>query len=1096
MSKAIAEIAIGAGLIALDIFAPVLGITLTAAWAATLAATGASLVIGGIGTLLTKQQVGLGANVRNPISPWNVVYGRAKIGGTVVYIEETGESDKYLHLVYVLACHSCQSLDAVLFDGKRICLDTSGNSLSFGGSASQQTVNIASISRADNVVTVVMTGAMPLPASSAAGPALLDGDTVQIQNVTTDMTLNGQYQIQILNSTTFTYICGGNPVSITGQGQVKTQWPDYGDTVHLEVALGNQSYSSPPFPGLLASGDTGSQGLWTANHLLLGRTAVYLRLKYGGNTYASGLPTIAFLLSGKNDIYDPRGTASSAVLAAPSITTWTMISGVATQQATGSSTYSYVVVAIDGSSNVIAVSPAGSTTSADSVLSGSNFNAIVWTPVPGAAIYKIYRTAGYVTGKIAASGDGHLPVGQIWFNDTGFVGDGTSPPSASNFNGYTENAALCIADFLTQPVWGFKCNYGTDVPTAQLISAANICDEAVPLAIGTTEPRYTSNGSFQLSAKRGEILQNLLTSCSGRLTYSGGQFVIWPAAWQGASLVIGGKPISSVTFYAITSHVPSVTAAAEAEIFVSDGTHPQAWGESNPLDFGYRVQDTTSWTLRTDTLATFTGIASEDLLNTVVSFRQHGGIGATTPDQFLIYDCYADVTYTDLTTATFRPSQWGIASNGFTNGSSTIANPQNSYDGSTSDCATINYPSWGIFAQYSNELQLTSFLPPGSSGAPDTDLADSSLALAHMAGPFQWKPKLAVRDLYNGVKGTYVSPLNSWQASDFPPYAQDVDHGYSSDANLAADGGDRRWYDIQLPFTISVATAQRLAKIELLRRRYQGAGTFVFDLAMYQVATLDIVAFTFPLLGWSNKLLEVSAHRFTVSKQSTEGSESMVLGTELDLQETDPSVYEWSTSEELSPEGYQQASLTGTQSISAPTGVTATNSTVSGTGVTEGQIQVTWTAPTDGWVTNGGQVIVQYSTDDTNWVALGTFDPSTTTAYVPNVAAGTTYWVRVAFINTAGAQSGWTAYGPITATGSSLTFSFADNETPSGALNGSNQTFTLAHTPNPASSLQFSLNGDLQLSSVDYTLSGSTITLLIATPNTSQGDWIRASYRY
>jgi len=63
---------------------------------------------------------------------------------------------------------------------------------------------------------------------------------------------------------------------------------------------------------------------------------------------------------------------------------------------------------------------------------------------------------------------------------------------------------------------------------------------------------------------------------------------------------------------------------------------------------------------------------------------------------------------------------------------------------------------------------------------------------------------------------------NGWQNSDFPPYAQDADHGYSGpsdfegDQHLADDGGDRRWKEIQLPFTISPFAAQRLAKIELM----------------------------------------------------------------------------------------------------------------------------------------------------------------------------------------------------------------------------------------------------------------------------------------
>jgi hypothetical protein len=84
------------------------------------------------------------------------------------------------------------------------------------------------------------------------------------------------------------------------------------------------------------------------------------------------------------------------------------------------------------------------------------------------------------------------------------------------------------------------------------------------------------------------------------------------------------------------------------------------------------------------------------------------------------------------------------------------------------------------------------------------------------ANPFRWKPKVSVHDLFNAVKGTYVSPLTNWQVTDFPPYMQDSIHGYYSgspldpygDANLAADDGQRRYLDIQLPFTISVATAQ------------------------------------------------------------------------------------------------------------------------------------------------------------------------------------------------------------------------------------------------------------------------------------------------
>jgi hypothetical protein len=66
-------------------------------------------------------------------------------------------------------------------------------------------------------------------------------------------------------------------------------------------------------------------------------------------------------------------------------------------------------------------------------------------------------------------------------------------------------------------------------------------------------------------------------------------------------------------------------------------------------------------------------------------------------------------------------------------------------------------------------------------------------------------------------------------------------------------------------------------------------------------------------------------------------------------------------------------------------------------------------------------------------------------------------------------------------------------ETPSGTINGSNATFTLANTPIPAASLLLYLNGLRLRLGVDYTLSGSTITM-IAIPQT--GDNLVADYRY
>lgn len=68
----------------------------------------------------------------------------------------------------------------------------------------------------------------------------------------------------------------------------------------------------------------------------------------------------------------------------------------------------------------------------------------------------------------------------------------------------------------------------------------------------------------------------------------------------------------------------------------------------------------------------------------------------------------------------------------------------------------------------------------------------------------------------------------------------------------------------------------------------------------------------------------------------------------------------------------------------------------------------------------------------------------------------------------------------------------AVNETPSGTINGSNPTFTLAATP-VAGSVRLYRNGLRLKATVNFTISGSTITMLSGNiPETD--DWLLADY--
>ena len=68
---------------------------------------------------------------------------------------------------------------------------------------------------------------------------------------------------------------------------------------------------------------------------------------------------------------------------------------------------------------------------------------------------------------------------------------------------------------------------------------------------------------------------------------------------------------------------------------------------------------------------------------------------------------------------------------------------------------------------------------------------------------------------------------------------------------------------------------------------------------------------------------------------------------------------------------------------------------------------------------------------------------------------------------------------------------FVEDEIPTGAINGVNKAFTLAGSPNPVTSLGVRVNGQVQVLTTDYTLTGDALTMVVAWPT---GTFIRVDY--
>jgi hypothetical protein len=104
---------------------------------------------------------------------------------------------------------------------------------------------------------------------------------------------------------------------------------------------------------------------------------------------------------------------------------------------------------------------------------------------------------------------------------------------------WSENPALCIADYLADTTYGLGASYTTDIANADLIAAANICDEQVAIPGNTTEARYTCNGILGSSEEPQANLEMLLSSMAGQLVYSGGQWVLYAGAYIAPTIDFG-----------------------------------------------------------------------------------------------------------------------------------------------------------------------------------------------------------------------------------------------------------------------------------------------------------------------------------------------------------------------------------------------------------------------------------------------------------------------------------------------------------------------------------------------------------------------------
>ncbi len=140
---------------------------------------------------------------------------------------------------------------------------------------------------------------------------------------------------------------------------------------------------------------------------------------------------------------------------------------------------------------------------------------------------------------------------------------------------------------------------------------------------------------------------------------------------------------------------------------------------------------------------------------------------------------------------------------------------------------------------------------------------------------------VTARDSFNAIKGQFISPASDYQGTDYPEI--------TSSTFQSEDNNERRYLNLDLPFTDNAARAQRIAKQILYKNRQEISLRAKFKMTAFQFQVGDTVMITNARLGFTQKVFEI------VSWKLNFGADEVTVDCE--LAETSSTVYDWNAEE-------------------------------------------------------------------------------------------------------------------------------------------------------------------------------------------------------
>lgn len=131
----------------------------------------------------------------------------------------------------------------------------------------------------------------------------------------------------------------------------------------------------------------------------------------------------------------------------------------------------------------------------------------------------------------------------------GTIIDDADKAASATWVGGSQNPFLQLLDYMTNPETGMGLPLSRFLPNiAAWEAAADVCDEAVPLAAGGTVPRYQSGGSYLHATAPADVIATILATCDGWLAQDAtGCFTVQAGEYVAPTVTIGEAHIVSLS---------------------------------------------------------------------------------------------------------------------------------------------------------------------------------------------------------------------------------------------------------------------------------------------------------------------------------------------------------------------------------------------------------------------------------------------------------------------------------------------------------------------------------------------------------------------